>query len=104
MRNAAVNSWPILCITPPAMLTPMTENRPVFFNPIMTKILNMPPMRENIMPDTPENRSPLMIILRIFTAKADFASNEYKTKIIAKFAIPSFAPGIPTLIGRRASM
>ena len=45
-RNAAASICPRLCATPPAMDTPATEKRPVFFNSTITVMLRMAPARE----------------------------------------------------------
>ena len=85
--------------TPPATLTPSCPNPIIFFTKTITIKLRVAPARLYIILEPLPNIKPIIKILTMETSAASFHVYLSSTKSTARFASPSFIPGIPAKNG-----
>lgn len=102
--SIATRSWPMLWLTPPAILIPMILNPCRRLNNVMTRRLREAPARLYAMLKRLQNRKPITRIRIRDTRAASFQLYRSSMKRTARFASPSLMPGMPAKTGIKVSM
>ena len=89
----------MLWLTPPATLTPFTENKSNLRKTYIITKLSIPPAKLYIRLAKFPNVNPTRIILTIAIPNAAKGLYTYSEKITTIFENPAFIPGIPIFIG-----